>query len=122
MANPGIASLIDVVDHPGSRTLNGRPLVPSSEAVTGYNVPQRLVASAVWELPHGNPFRSWLRAANAMDPITSCRADRLCEGRQHEKQRCPHQWPLLVRYILLLEAPPRITPETQLRISSPVLE
>jgi hypothetical protein len=63
MANPGIASLIDVVDHPGSRTLNGRPLVPSSEAVTGYNVPQRLVASAVWELPHGNPFRSWLRAA-----------------------------------------------------------
>ena len=88
------------------------------KGMTGYNVPERLVASAVWELPlgegrrylsstspafdhivggwtldtiasfsQGNPFTVLAASSTAMDPMTSYRADQLCNGRSSLKNK-----------------------------------
>jgi hypothetical protein len=82
------------------------------KGMAGFNVPQRLVASGVWELPlgqgkrflngankladslvsgwtlnaiaalsKGNPFTVIAANSTSMDPMTSFRPDRLCNGR-----------------------------------------
>ena len=88
------------------------------KGMAGFNVPQRLVASAVWELPAGhgklllgnanplvnriaggwtfntiatfslgNPFTVLAANTTSMDPMTSFRPNRLCNGRSSLRNR-----------------------------------
>ncbi len=88
------------------------------KGMAGFNVPQRLVASGVWEVPlgrgerflsganralnsvvggwtlntiatfsQGNPFTVLAANSTSMDPMTSFRPDRLCNGRTSLRNR-----------------------------------